>query len=65
MEVERFWLPHKISVTAAFYFVNRYAGLLGYVPVLYQFLGMVDGRVRRSTLTSRPASNITPFHLQE
>lgn len=42
MEVERFWTPHLFSPTSVFYFTNRYAALLGYMPILYQLLGAVN-----------------------
>ena len=41
------------------YFVNRYAGLLGYMPILYQFVGPVNDNVGHSTSVSRLTSNIT------
>ena len=61
MEVERFWLPHQVSATTVLYFANRYVGLLGYVPILYQFLGPVDGDVGHSTSISCPTSDLTPI----
>lgn len=36
-ELERFWVPRK-SIVSAFFFLNRYVGIFGYVPILYQFL---------------------------
>lgn len=63
MEVERFWVPHKISATTTLYFVNRYAGLVGYMPILYQFLAKVGDDVCHSILTSPLASNLAPVPL--
>lgn len=54
MEVERFWLSHQASTTTALYFVNRYVGLVGYLPVLYQFLAATSGDVRHLTLPHIP-----------
>lgn len=51
MEVERFWSSHQISTTTTLYFVNRYVGLIGYLPILYQFLGTPGEDVRYSTST--------------
>lgn len=59
MEVERFWLSHQVSATTALYFVNRYGGLVGYLPILYQFLGVTDEDVCHSTSALRPTSHLT------
>ena len=59
MEVERFWFSHQISITTALYFANRYVGLIGYFPILYQFLAVIDEDARYSTSTSPPASRLT------
>lgn len=37
IEVERFWIPRK-SMTSTLFFLNRYVGLLGYIPIAYQLL---------------------------
>ncbi|KAF9649622.1 hypothetical protein BDM02DRAFT_3113443 [Thelephora ganbajun] len=42
MEVERFWISHPVSAITTLYFVDRYVGLLGYLPILYQFLGAIE-----------------------
>jgi len=36
LEVERFWTRNKATWIAAFFFLNRYLALLGYVPVMFQ-----------------------------
>ena len=65
MEVERFWVSHQASITTTLYFVNRYAGLVGYIPVLYQFLGENDEDVRHPIQTPHLISNPTPASPQE
>ena len=65
MEVERFWFSRKFSTTTALYFANRYIGLVGYAPILYQFLGAPGEDVRYSILTLHFASHLALLHLQE
>jgi len=59
MEVERFWLSHQASTTTILYFVNRYVGLVGYLPILYQFLSVTTGDVRDSTPTPHSTPPLT------
>lgn len=61
MEVKRIWVPHKVSAATAIYFLNRYVGFFGYMPVLYQFLAVVPTDVCRLTSTSPPVSVLTSF----